>query len=71
MVSLTASCFATTKGSIPDGKEGTRSTAFLTSSNMKSIFSSFSISTVIVPLFSLDTDVTRSIPFNPFKLSSI
>ena len=26
---------------------------------------------MIVPLFSLDTDVTRSTPFKPFKLSSI
>ena len=30
----------------------------------------FSISTFILPLFSLDVEVTRSTPLRPFKLSS-
>ena len=71
IVSLMASCLDTTKGSIPVGNDGTRSTAFLTSSSIKSRFSPFSISTVMVPLFSLDVEVTLSIPFKPLRLSSI
>ncbi len=58
-------------GSIPTGKEGTRSTVFLTSDNTTSIFLPFSASTTIFAKFSLETEVTRSIPIKPFKLSSI
>ncbi len=71
MVCLIRSCFATTSGSIPVGKFGTRSTAFFTSESITSISSSLSISTVIFPPFSRDTDVTLSTPIRPFKLSSI
>ena len=70
-VSRMFSCFATTNGSIPEGKLGTRSTAFFTSESITSISSSISISTVILPPFSLDVEVTRSMPTNPFRLSSI
>jgi len=38
---------------------------------MKLMSRSFSTSTVIEPEFSLDIEVTRSTPINPFKLSSI
>ena len=71
MVGLNASSLETIKGSIPTGKVGTLSTAFLTSKSMKSIFLPFSISTLIFPLFSREVEVTLSTPFNPFRLSSI
>ena len=71
MVSLTASSLETTNGSIPVGNEGTLSTAFLTSSSIKSISFPFSISTLIDPAFSREVEVTRSTPCKPFRLSSI
>ena len=71
IVGRTASSFETTRGSIPVGKEGTRSTAFFTCNSIKSISLPFSISTLILPLFSLEVEVTLSTPSKPFKLSSI
>ena len=65
------STFAITAGSIPDGKEGTLSTAFFTSDKTTSIFLPFSTSTFTTAAFSLDTEVTLSTPTIPFKLSSI
>ena len=38
---------------------------------MKLISRSFSTSTIIEPEFSLETEVMRSTPIKPFKLSSI
>ena len=71
MVGLEGCLLATTNGSIPTGKEGTLSTAFLTSKSMKSISFPFSISTLILPLFSFEVEVTRSTPLSPLRLSSI
>ena len=71
MVGRIFSTFAITGGSMPEGKEGTLSTEFFTSANTTSTFLPFSTSTVIVAEFSLETEVTRSTPTVPFKLSSI
>ena len=71
IVDLILSTFAIIGGSIPEGKEGTLSTAFLTSAKTTSMLLPFKVSTLMVAEFSLDTDVTRSIPTIPFKLSSI
>ena len=65
------STFAITAGSIPEGKEGTLSTAFFTSDKTTSIFFPFSTSIFTLAEFSLDTEVTLSTPTIPFKLSSI
>ena len=71
MVGLTLSTLAITAGSIPEGKEGTLSTAFFTSDKTTSTFLPFSTSILTVAEFSLETDVTLSTPTIPFKLSSI
>jgi len=71
IVGAIASIFAITGGSIPDGKEGTRSTAFFTSARTTSISESRKVSILMVAEFSRETEVTRSIPTSPFKLSSI
>ncbi len=65
------STLAITGGSIPEGKEGTLSTAFFTSDKTTSIFFPFSTSTFTFAEFSLETEVTLSTPTIPFKLSSI
>ena len=65
------STFAITGGSMPEGKEGTRSTAFFTSDNTTSMFFPFSTSTFTLAVFSFEIEVTRSTPTIPFKLSSI
>ena len=71
MVGLIFSILAIMGGSIPVGKEGTLSTAFFTSDKTTSIFLPFTISTFINAEFSRETEVTRSMPTIPFKLSSI
>ena len=71
MVGLMLSTFAITGGSIPEGKDGTLSTAFFTSDKTISIFLPLTTSTFTEAEFSLDTDVTLSTPTIPFKLSSI
>jgi len=65
------SIFAIIGGSRPIGKDGTLSTAFLTSATKTSMFLPLSISTLIFAEFSLDTEVTLSIPTIPFRLFSI
>ena len=71
MVGRLFSTFAITGGSMPEGKEGTLSTAFFTSDKTTSIFFPFSTSTFTLAEFSLETEVTLSTPTIPFKLSSI
>ena len=71
IVSAMFSLLEITAGSIPDGKLGTLSTAFLTSAKTTLISYPFKISTEIFAEFSDDVDVTLSTPTNPFKLSSI
>ena len=71
MVCLVVSTLAIIGGSMPLGKEGTLSTAFLTSAKTTSIFLPLTVSTLMEAEFSCDTDVTRSTPTIPLRLSSI
>ncbi len=70
-VGCCSSTLVITIGSRSTGNEGTLSTAFFTSKSIASSSKSSSVSTRIVPEFSLDVEVTLTIPETPFKFSSI
>ena len=67
----TASCLNTMGGSIPTGKLAMRSTAFFTSWRISSVSRASSTSMVMLPTFSLQTDLTWSNPAIPCRFSSI
>jgi hypothetical protein len=56
---------------MPTGNDEMRSTAFLTSCSTRSVLLPRLTSTSTVPLFSRDTEVTRSTPVVPRSSSSI
>ena len=58
MATPSDSCLKTMGGSIPAGKDAMRSTAFLTSCKMSSVSLAFFTDTVMLPAFSLQTDLT-------------
>ena len=70
-VGCCSSILVITIGSRSNGNDGTLSTAFFTSNNIASSSKSSSVSTNMVPEFSLEVDVTLTIPVTPFKFSSI
>ena len=70
-VGCCSSILVITIGSRSTGNDGTLSTAFFTSNNIASSSKSSSVSTNMVPEFSLEVDVTLTIPVTPFKFSSI